>query len=51
MTKKSPSKSPMTPDAVERIYSSTAKAGDGTVPAGSFGARAASAAAKNSKGK
>lgn len=51
MTSKSNAKSttPMTPQAAQRIQSATAKAGDGTVPKGSFAARAASAATKNSK--
>lgn len=53
MTSKSNEKSikPMTPQAARRIQSATAKAkaGDGAVPKGSFAARAASAATKNSK--
>ncbi|VVN98592.1 hypothetical protein [Pseudomonas fluorescens] len=51
MSKKSSSKTPMTTDAVSRIYSATAKSGDGTIPSDSFAARAASAAAKAPKGK
>lgn len=38
---------PMTQTAAARIQSSTAKANGGQVPAGSFAARAMSAAAKN----
>lgn len=44
----------MTTQAVARIYANTAKSGDGSVPKGSFGARAAKAAAANlapTKGK
>lgn len=37
---------PMTKAAAARIYSATAKAGNGTIPKGSFPARAESAAAK-----
>ncbi|WP_441257512.1 hypothetical protein ACS18Q_05755 [Vibrio sp. Vf1514] len=40
---------PMTPAAASRIQSSQAKANGGQVAKGSFGARAQSAAAKNSK--
>ena len=40
---------PMTPDAAARIQAATAKANGGTVPKGSFAARAARAAAKGGK--
>jgi hypothetical protein len=43
----SSSKTPMTTPAVARIYSATATAGNGAVPKGGFGARAARAAAAN----
>lgn len=39
----------MTPKAAARIQSSTSRSSGGTVPKGSFAARATSAAAKNSK--
>lgn len=39
----------MTPQAAQRIQSATAKANGGSVPKGSFAARATSSAAKNSK--
>lgn len=39
----------MTLGAAARISSSTAKLGNGTVPKGSFAARATSVAARNSK--
>lgn len=42
------SSTPMTQAAASRIQSSTAKAHGGSVPAGSFAARAQSAAANNS---
>lgn len=41
---------PMTPQAVARIQSSTAKSNGGQVPADSFAARAQSAAARNGQG-
>ncbi len=41
--------SKMTPQAAQRIQSATAKANGGTVPKGSFAARATSAAAKSNK--
>ena len=41
------SKSPMTAEAAARIQSSVAKQNGGSVPQGSFGARAQSSAAKN----
>ena len=47
MSKRSGGKTPMTTQAVARIYSATAKSGNGTIPKGGFEARAASAAAKN----
>jgi hypothetical protein len=40
---------PMTPQAAIRIQSAIAKANGGTVPKGSFAAKATSSAAKNSK--
>ena len=43
------SKVKMTPAAAARIQASTAKSGSGTVPKGSFAAKAQSAAAKNFK--
>ena len=45
--KSSPKSSPMTTQAAARIQSSTAKGGGGQVKAGSFAARAQSAAATN----
>jgi hypothetical protein len=41
-------KTPMTPQAAARIQSATAKQNGGSVPKGSFAAKATSAAAKNS---
>lgn len=41
-------KTPMTTQAVARINSATARAGNGSVPKGSFAATAAKAAAHNS---
>ena len=41
-------KTPMTPKAAAKIQSATAKANGGSVPKGSFAARAQRAAAKNS---
>lgn len=49
MAKRSSGNTTMTTDAVARIYSATAKAGDGSIPAESFAARAARAAAVNAK--
>jgi len=43
------SKSKMTTSAAARVQAATAKSGNGSVPKGSFAARATSAAAKNSK--
>jgi hypothetical protein len=43
------SKTKMSTAAAARITSATAKAGNGSVPKGSFAARATSSAAKNSK--
>lgn len=45
------SKSKMTTSAAARITSVAAKTGNGSVPKGSFAARATSAAARNSKTK
>lgn len=42
------SKGKMTPEAVARIYSAKARAGDGTIPKEGFEARAAAAAAAHS---
>lgn len=47
----SKTKTPMTPEAASRIQSSTAKQNSGSVPKGSFAARAQSGAAKNSNNK
>jgi hypothetical protein len=51
MTSKSNAKpsTPMTAQAAQRIQSATAKAMGGSVPKGSFAARATSTATKNSK--
>lgn len=51
MTSKTNAKpsTPMTSKAAQRIQSATAKAHGGTVPKGSFAARATSSASKNSK--
>ena len=48
MTSKASNKSsaPMTQEAAQRIQSATAKANGGSVPKGSFAARATSSAAK-----
>ncbi|WP_178126105.1 hypothetical protein [Pseudomonas sp. Fl5BN2] len=48
-TKSPASKSPMNQPAASRIASSTARTGNGQVPADSFAARAERAAAKNAK--
>lgn len=50
MSKSSAKSTPMTSQAAARIQSSTAKANGGQVPAGSFAARAQSAAATNQGG-
>lgn len=49
-TSPTPSRGAMTPAAASRIQSATARSHGGQTPAGSFAARAQSAAARNSNG-